>query len=155
MSSFCQELIKLALQVFGALMVTWVTVRLALRRFKSERRWERQTSTLADLLIVIDELDRINEILLRAERTHLTLSEERQNKFSEDWGKAMRDFEKGAAVAAVLLPSDLFAIIKQLRSDLKAPSPMGDFASKMESDAMALGRARQSLIDAGRKLQTQ
>lgn len=58
MSSFYQEIIKLALQLLAGLFVAWVTVWLALRRFKSERRWERQTSTLADLLIAIDQLDR-------------------------------------------------------------------------------------------------
>ena len=103
MSSSCQELIKLVLQVLGGLLVAWVTVRLALRRFKSERRWERQTSTLADLLIAIDQLDRLNDIWYQAEIERRELSEERSRAMSADNEKAMRDFEKSAAVAAVLV----------------------------------------------------
>jgi len=153
MSTFCQELIKLLLQLAGALFIAWVTVRLALRRFKTERGWERQTSTLADLLVAIDEMDRLNDIWLDVEtneRRHL--SEERQREMTASYTKAMRDFEKGAAVAAVLLPTDIHAIVKQLRADLSA-SDFESFFDKLDADGAALQKARELLIDAGRKLQ--
>jgi hypothetical protein len=151
MTSFCQELIKLALQLLAGLFVAWVTVQLALRRFKSERRWERQTSTLADLLIAIDQLEHLNDIWYEAEIERRELSEERQREMSADNAKAMRDLEKSAAVAAVLLPSDIFAIVQQLRTDLR--SKVDSYFDRLETDGAALQKAREILIKAGRKLQ--
>ena len=151
MSSSCQELIKLVLQVLGGLLVAWVTVRLALRRFKSERRWERQTSTLADLLIAIDQLDRLNDIWYQAEIERRELSEERSRAMSADNEKAMRDFEKSAAVAAVLLPPDIFAIVQQLQTALS--SKVDSYFDRLDTDGAALQKAREALINAGRKLQ--
>lgn len=49
------ELIRLAAQFAAGLIVAWLTVRWALSRFKSEKRWERQASALIDVLNAIDE----------------------------------------------------------------------------------------------------
>jgi hypothetical protein len=64
---FLRELTEQILQLLGALLIAWVTVRLALKRFKSEKGWERQISTVADLLVVIGEMDRLNDIWLAVE----------------------------------------------------------------------------------------
>jgi hypothetical protein len=153
MSPFHQELIKSILQLLGALLIAWVTVRLALKRFKTERGWERQTSTLADLLVAIEEMDRLNDIWLAVETNERRqLSDERRRETSVSYAAAMRDFEKGAAVAAVLLPPEIYSIVKQLRTELKT----GDYASmfeRLDADGASLQKARELLIDAGRKLQ--
>jgi|SRR5580698_386360 hypothetical protein len=151
MTSFCQELIKLALQLLCGLFVAWVTVWLALRRFKSERRWERQTSTLAELLVAIDQLDRLNDLWLDAETERREISEERNREMAADNAKAMRDFEKSAAIAAVLLPPDIFTVVQQLRNDLR--SEVDSVFDRFDVDGAALQKARAMLIDAGRKLQ--
>ena len=152
MSSFWQEIIKLVLQLFAGLVVAWVTVRLALRRFKSEKGWERQISTLADLLVAIEEMHKINEFCLNAEIEGREIREERQKEFRTNYGNAMRDFEKGVAIAAVLLPPDIYGIVRQLHTALTTNEPDSLF-EQLEADGSALQRAREALIEAGRKLQ--
>ena len=152
MTSFCLELIKLILQLLGAVYIARLTVRWALERFKSEKSWERQISTVADLLVAIEEMHRINGIWLDAEIEHGTLVEERDKELRTSYREAMRNFEKGTAMAAVLLPPDIYGIVKHLHTaltTLEHDSPFDEY----DADGAALQNAREKLIEAGRKLQ--
>jgi hypothetical protein len=146
------EVPKLVLQLLGAAFIAWLTVRLALRRFKSEKTWERQISTLADLLVAIEEMHRIAEFRLNAEIEHREIREEQQNDLGTSYGNAMSDFEKGAAMAAVLLPPNIYGIVKQLHTTLATYEPDSLF-DLYETKGFALEKAREQLIEAGRKLQ--
>jgi hypothetical protein len=65
--------------------------------------------------------------------------------------KAMRDFERSPAIAAVVLPPDAFAVVQQLRTDLR--SEVETLFDRFDVDGAALQKAREMLIEAGRKLQ--
>lgn len=151
-NSVCWDLTKLILQLLGAVFIAWLTVRLALRRFKSEKGWERQISTLADLLIAIDEMHRLNDFWLDAEIERREVPEETQKELRTSHGNAMSNFEKGAAVAAVLLPPDIYGIVRQLHTALTTYEPDSRLDG-LEADGSALQKARDQLIEAGRKLQ--
>ena len=74
-NSVCWDLTKLILQLLGAVCIAWLTVWLALRRFKSDKGWERQISTLTDLLIAIDEMHRIAGADYDGADVHVTIVE--------------------------------------------------------------------------------
>jgi hypothetical protein len=44
------DIVKLAIQFIGALVVARLTVQWALGRFKREKKWEREVTALADVV---------------------------------------------------------------------------------------------------------
>jgi hypothetical protein len=70
------EMIKLAAQLGGAFLIAKYTVRLAVKRFKSEKEWERQTATLADMVVALGEMSRINDRWMNAEMLKIQYSKE-------------------------------------------------------------------------------
>lgn len=54
--SFWGEAAKLAAQLAGAYLIAKVTVAWALRRFKSEKLWERQLQAVADLISALVQM---------------------------------------------------------------------------------------------------
>jgi hypothetical protein len=148
-NSVCWDLTKLILQLLGAVFIAWFTVQLALRRFKSEKGWERQTSTLADLLIAIDEMHRLNDIRLTAEENRAIVCLPHEYELPGIYGKALSDFEKGAALAAVLLPPNINAIVTQLRTALTTRKGE-NWYEVFDARGAALQKAREKLIEAGR-----
>lgn len=146
------DLAKLLVQFGGAIFIAWFAVWLALRRFKSEKGWERQTSTFADLLVAIDEMHSINDGWLTAEMVHREISAERQKEMNANYKRAFQTFEKSIAMAAILLPRDVYDIARQLHVSLTTYEADSRF-DEFDTAGAALGKAQEQLIAAGRKLQ--
>jgi hypothetical protein len=98
-------------------------------------------------------MDRLNDVWLSVETNERRqLSEERQREMSASYATAKKAFEKSAAVAAVLLPPNIYAVVTQLQTELKSDS-YGGFYERLDADGASLQKARELLIQAGRKLQ--
>jgi hypothetical protein len=99
------EVIKLIVQFVGALMLAWLTVEWALRRFKSEKMWERRTTALADVLTALRDMDRVNDEWLDDYYKQQDVGPERDAKLSERLTTARKKFENVASIAMIILPA--------------------------------------------------
>ena len=57
---FWGEIARAMATFVGALLISWLTVRWALDRFKREKRWEREAAAYADVIAAIADLVRWN-----------------------------------------------------------------------------------------------
>ncbi len=153
---FQQELLKLALQFAGAMFIAWMTVHWALGRFKSEKMWERRTTALADVLVALGEMKLINELWEEHEASGGGESPEINawlNGLSKRYQAAHRQFRGVAAVASLILPSQIVEVMTTLLSELNADydEPRIDEVRYLSS---VIGKARQELVALGRSLQS-
>jgi hypothetical protein len=100
------DLIKLALSLGGALMLAWLTVGWALKRFQREKTWERRFNAYVDAITAMSEMravigDRIDDIEFDRDPT-----DEMKKERTERYRMASRQLDKVIAVSGLLLKSD-------------------------------------------------
>lgn len=106
------ETIKLLAQLGGALLVAWLAVRWALRRYKREKAWEKQLQAYVDIMLALKD---IKAVLLswRAEQLEdFKYTEEAHDKFRQRYVAAYTRLQEQEAVAALLLPVETAASLK-------------------------------------------
>lgn len=153
-SDFQREIFKLIIQFAGALFIAWLTVRWALGRFKTERTWERQTKALADVLVALREMEFINNAWLDEElhrRSYVDDEDQAPDPRSEKHQAAHRQLREVAAIAAIVLPEEINAVIRQIETDL-ARDDHNTWQDQLDHDGAILKEARQQLLTLGRHI---
>lgn len=143
------EIGKLVLQLGGGLAVARLTVSWALRRYKSEKMWERQSQALGDVVFAVQEMQRVID-RWGEEDQERRYTEEYSRSLSERYASAKREFERVAAIGQVVLPEDINRIIQTLDKNLNEPrefdwwpdevTELDGFVSKANSEIIARGR---------------
>ena len=147
------EIVKLALQLGGALLIARMAVRWALARYKSEKLWERQTLALAEVLQAVTELDRINSVYFHAEITHSQIENDVREALWKGIQAAEKQFQKVAATAAIILPASMSLTIEKIEKDYyrTRESQYDDFMEQLEAEAKLFSEARESLVRLGQR----
>jgi hypothetical protein len=147
-SAFWVEIIKLLLQFGGALVVARLTVFWALRRYKSEKMWERETTALIDVLSAIDAIDELMDLWFDEEVRRQEAPEDIQRQRRDTYAAERRKLRSVAAVGAVLLPRSAAEVVRTLLRELdRAAQEREGWTDRLQSDGLALATAREALVD--------
>src|SRR5690348_2043032 len=106
------------MQLGGALIVAWVTVRWALRRYKSEKTWERRLAAYVEAAMAIGEMRTIVGRWFDQAIEFRELSEELQSLQRERFQAAKRRLDESEAIALLLLPTETSTLLSSLRKNL-------------------------------------
>jgi uncharacterized protein YeeX (DUF496 family) len=158
-SQFWGEVAKLVAQLGGALVIAWLTVRWALRRYKSEKMWERESVAMFDVLGAIADMKDVNSAwldqLLRDQNVEEIISTDPKAEAERDaallsrWRDAKRRLDGVSAVASIVLSSMAEEALANLNAKLS--QPFEDYIDDLTSTDVALSTARATLIAIGRK----
>lgn len=117
------EFLKLALQLIGAASIAWLTVNLALRRFKKEKSWERQIDAYLGIIRSLSDLRAVNERELREMELHADSSEEESAEQRAIYKSAKAKLNDYISIGSLVLPdrevmelSGIFSEIEKCRS---------------------------------------
>lgn len=114
------ELAKVLMQGAVALLVGFFAVRWALKRYKSEKTWERRLSAYADIVSALSEMrlvvGRWADEMESGREYNQSISPEMRGRYSA----ARRAFEGSSALARLLLPEDTHTLITKLDQDIAA-----------------------------------
>jgi hypothetical protein len=149
LTTVAPEILKLLAQFAFAAFVAWLTVQWALDRYKSEKRWDRETNALIELIAAISELYRVNAQWLNDEAEARDVSDAADTVRLERYRAAKMKLEEVTAVAAVVLPRKVEVHLNELkkRLDYKYADWIEDL---VESDRVLL-EAREYLARVGRE----
>ena len=145
------ELVKLALQFSGALIVARLAVKWALNRYKSEKTWERQLSAYADAVTAISEMRLVVGRWIDDEIENKQASEERNAEHAQRYRSARRRLEEGLAAAVLILPNQTSDGLKQLMIDIDNAGRGDNYLDDLESQYSLLNQTSNDLIEQGRK----
>jgi len=111
------DVLKLALQGIGALVIARLTVVWAVENFKSQKRWERDASTYSSILAALREMARVNAILWAEASGAKQYTKEYLDEAKVRSVTAKKKFEEAAA-AAIFLPDEISSVVLELEASL-------------------------------------
>ena len=146
------ESIKLAAQLIGALVVSWLAVRWALSRYKSEKSWERRLSAYSDIVAALGEMRAVLwEWMLEAAGA-FTLSVEGRQRLSNRYAEARAKLDEGRSVAELLLPDVTSEALIKLKNDLSNIDKRADRYNSYSEEYDALTEALGVILAQGRNV---
>jgi hypothetical protein len=145
------ETIKLLAQLGGALLIAWLAVRWALRRYKMEKSWEKRLQAYTDVILAIGEMQTVRLSWLQEIEEGFSWTAEHKAELSRRYQTSRIRLEEARAMASLLLPDEtagtirwLFAALEQIPEDV---SPHQIHSESVEKLAFAM----ESVLQQGRK----
>lgn len=147
------ELLKLAAQLVGAIVVAKLAVRWALDRFKSEKLWERQATALVDVVTAMGAMERVtNRWLDDFYSNYGTTSDEYKQQLRQLHRDAELKLQAVSAAARLILPSEIAEHIRQTEKKLEAHNDCPNYEEELGMDLTVLRASSDELIKMGRRL---
>jgi hypothetical protein len=145
------ETIKLGMQFGGALLIARLAVSWALKRYKSEKAWERK------LAAYVDAVTALSEMKLVVGRWIDELEQRRST--SPDWDEiqykryqaARRRLDEGVATALLLLPAKTTKVLTGLTRSIDSCKQGQDQHLELENEYDVLNQALKQVIEFGRE----
>lgn len=148
-SQFWGEVAKMTAQFVGALLIAWLTVRWALKRYKTEKLWDRETEALVTVLAAIGDLEAVNARWIQDEVSQAETTDANDDALRQRYWGAKARLESVAATATVLLPQEMTTIIDTLLKALN--THYRDWQEDLFETHSAVGAARKDLVRLGRQ----
>ncbi len=146
------EIVKLVLQLAGALFVARLTVKWALSRFKNEKSWERQLSAYTDVLSALSQMERALDKWIREIQLGSDLTPEQHQALLGTYAEAINRVDEVHAVADLVLPKATRDTLKRLQKDINtAQDDRGDWASVTLYEADIVTKARKEIVLQGQR----
>jgi hypothetical protein len=151
---FWGEVAKAIATFIGALIIARLTVNWALGRYKAEKRWERETTAMTDLLSAMSELHRINGDWIDDMANDRIASPEDEDRRIR-YQAARRRLEETLAAASILLPARAQDTVRELVVVLnrhydtwsEALFETNEALHKGRAELVAFGRTRMEVTE--------
>ena len=114
-----ENLISALVVAFAA---SWVTVRLSLKRFYSERWWERRLDAYSALIEALHRMNRTIEEEFEAARQDRQLSDSEIQEGRSVWADSKREIARATDLASFLLNAEVDSKLRKLTCDLESAS---------------------------------
>lgn len=145
---FWGEVAKMFGQFVGATLIAWLTVGWALRRYKNEKLWDRETTALVDVLSAIADLEAVNTRWIRDEARQVETDPTIDDELRQRYQSAKAKLEGIAATSTVLLPETFTRVIETLIASLN--KRYDDWQEDLFETDAAVSKARKELVAVGR-----
>ena len=145
------EATKLILQFFGAAIIARLAVSWALKRYKSEKTWERLLTAYVDVIAALGQMRLVvgrwsDEVLERR-----FVSSDRDAAQKELYQNARRRLDEGVAIATLLLPDETAKLLEGLERALDNARQGQDQFQDLDSEYGVLDRALKAIVRRGRQ----
>ena len=137
------DVLKLAIQGVGALIIARLAVVWAVETFKSQKSWERDATTFSNLLSALREMNRANDILWDDVIQAKNYTDQYLAEVRARWSTAKKKFEDTAA-ASIFLPDEISSIILKLEADL-ANAHYDTYQEHIDGDGYLISQALKQL----------
>lgn len=126
--------------IVAAYITTMITVQLSLRRFRSERWWERKVEVYGALIDSLYDLQQHAASIIREEEP----SEEERREFEARSKKARAEIEKFRTIGAFVISDKVWKLLDEMQKErdnnLYIYEQSNDFYDMVDSDELILSR---------------
>lgn len=144
------ELVKLVLQLSGAVIVARLTVSWALKRYKSEKTWERRMTAYIDALGAIGAMERISGRQFDRAIVGRDTSPEQDEIELEEWRSSRRRLNENIVSARLLFSEKTSVILADLDNAMFSAAQNDFYVESLDDTFGALRAAKEALIEDGR-----
>ena len=133
MGSFMLDIIKsLLIGAVVAVITAWITVKLALRRFYTEKWWERKAQAYSETIGSLAKMricfDKWEEELFE----HKYVSPETRRKANEEYVSAKRVIENAVAVGSFIVSEEAAQVLGSFFKELQKEDIQGDWLNDLD-----------------------
>ncbi|MDP8212111.1 MAG: hypothetical protein P9X22_02315 [Candidatus Zapsychrus exili] len=93
-------------QICISFLMVIITVQLSLRKFRTEKWWEKKAEAYAKIIDAIHHLKNYCEQKLNAEYEHSELSPERENELWQQYKTALRELARAIDVGSFIITNE-------------------------------------------------
>lgn len=145
------ETIKLVASLAGALLVAWLTVKLALGRYKHEKAWERKLEAYCDLIASLGELHTAQaDLNLQLDSRGIFTPEEIVELWSR-FGNARSKVVQSRTMSILLLPKESTFAVSNLLNNIDASASMTNDSERFLYLLSEIERTLESVSEQGRR----
>lgn len=140
-------IIKILISLVTAGLASWLTVRLAFKRFISEKLWEKRAEAYGAILEALHDMKRYPDGILDSYEVEGGISEDQKTKLLVSYREAAHELNRRVEVEQFFLSDDLLTEISTLNKNLAMATKLDDGYSVVDDsfDAIkdAQGRIRE------------
>jgi hypothetical protein len=144
------EIAKLAAQLIGAGFIAWLTVSLALGRFKKEKLWERQLSAYAEAVASLAEMRLLVGGWFDQAAEHRDLPPELEATQRTQYQAARRRLDEAIATGQLLFPKEVAAQLAVIPKEMESANHQDSYLEHLDTLYGVLDTSLSQLIASGR-----
>lgn len=149
------ELAKLALQATTALAIalvsSWVTVQLSLKRFRAERLWDRKVQAYERLIDAFHNSKKFSIEHLDAEQKGENLSSERKDELRKISKDAQEEIQRMADIGSFTLSNCAIKIVIKYKTDINDNEHASSWIEYLEHNYDITCKYMELIIDEAKK----
>lgn len=127
--------------LFIAVVTSFLTVRLSLRRFHAERWWERKAEAYSRIIEALHHIADYCDAQVDERMRATQMTEERSNELLTNYRAAYSDLHKATGIGAYIISDDVAEILLQLESRPKLQWQDTDIGELFETELKAYKEA--------------
>ncbi len=109
--------------VIIAIVTAYLTVRLSLKRFRTERWWERKAETYSNILESLHLMKQYYDALIAAELNYQEISDERGKEIWGRWKGGIEEIARVTDIGSFIVSDEAVRRLEQLQGDLDLDGP--------------------------------
>jgi hypothetical protein len=134
-----------------AVLTAALTAKWAVRRFQSERWWERKAGAYSDIARSLFLMKRYCDEYIDSKESGSTRTDEYEQELTKDWQQGNRAIAEATALGTFLVSPDAAAVLEELRRENGRAAAEDDFYERASVESAALQRAIAALTSAARR----
>lgn len=130
---------------------SWITVQLSMRRFRTERWWERRVKAYERVIEAFHNSKAFSDVHLKAIYTGKEISEEQDKEIRARAKEAGREIERAIDLAGFFLGNEARSRLKQYQKDVANSSAAMSWHEYLEQDWTAINSCLEDIIEIAQK----
>lgn len=146
-----QPLITIVTGVPIALLTSWLTVKFALRRFQSEKWFEKRVDAYTKVIEALHFMKHCTERQLQAEERGNRLPKETEDELVKAYLKGRADLRRLTDMGALLFSPQAVAVLDVLNEELMSASHVTTLWENLDEESAAISKALSELRPIAKK----
>ncbi len=135
-----QPLLNLLAGIPIALLTSWLTVKFALRRFQSERWFERRVDAYTKVIEALHFMSRCVDTQLRAAMRNSELSKEVEEELIAAYRKGLADLRRLTDMGSLIFSQEAVLVLNALNIELQAASDEQTYWDHLDAEGVAISK---------------
>ena len=140
-----------AVAILLAVFSAHLTVQFALKRFYTEKKWERKADTYANLLEALHQMKNYSEIHMKHEIRGIEPPEDQQRELAATFQRAHAEVLKRADVGTFAMSEEAVSAIRRLEKDLAESQNMHGWWAHLQLEHDAVEKCLASVQQIAKK----
>jgi hypothetical protein len=134
-----------------AILTAWLAVKFSIRRFQSEKWFERRVDAYMKVIEALHFMKHCTERQLRAEERGTELPREVEEELKNSYLQGLSDLRKLTDMGAILFSAEAVSVLDTLSRELKEASTALSFWEHLDSEGAAISKALTELRPIAKK----